>query len=193
MSDIPEEAVQAATAAYRDAWLREGVLHFPDLVRVALKAAAPAIAAHVRRQDEEERERTLVLDQDLAEEAEDNHGAPDLVERMAYAIPVRLVKSEAVGIGAARREYIARAVLPVVENEVERARADERRKIAAELRAEGERERIRLCGETGDSWSQESAIHNAITGWEMAAHFVEGGPKGTVTIINQLHERTENA
>jgi hypothetical protein len=74
-------------------------------------------------------------DKELATWADENHGAPDLVERMAHAIPVRMVKSEAVGIGSARREAISRAVLPVVENEIERARADERRKVAEEIAA----------------------------------------------------------
>lgn len=81
----------------------------------------------------EEAEAVRLRDKELAAWADENHGAPDLVERMAHAIPVRLVKSEAVGIGAARREAIARAVLPVVENEVARARADERRKVAEEI------------------------------------------------------------
>lgn len=83
----------------------------------------------------EEAEAVRLRDKELAAWADDNHGAPDLVERMAHAIPVRLVKSEAVGIGSARREAISRAVLPVVENEIERARADERRKTAEQIAA----------------------------------------------------------
>lgn len=81
----------------------------------------------------EEAEAVRLRDKELAAWAEENHGAPDLVERMAHAIPVRMVKSVAVGIGSARREAIAAAVLPVVENEIERARADERRKVAEQI------------------------------------------------------------
>lgn len=78
------------------------------------------------------------------------------------------------------------------------ARADERRKVAAERRAEGEKERVRLVGEDGNTMSRGTAIHNAITGWEFAAHFVEGEPRRGHLIIHneparQIGEDRDNA
>lgn len=61
--------------------------------------------------------------------------------------------------------------------------------IAAALRAEGERERVRLVGEGGDTMSRGAAIHNAITGWEMAAYWVEGEPRRGHLVIH--NERTD--
>lgn len=66
---------------------------------------------------------------------------------------------------------------------------DLRQQIAAELRAEGERERERLrqalgLAEGADPCMVSMALHNAITGWEMAAHFVEGEPKQGGLIIH---------
>jgi uncharacterized protein (DUF433 family) len=57
---------------------------------------------------------------------------PTLVERIAEAIPTELTATAAVGIGGARRLKIARAVLPVVQAELELIVAATRRQVAEE-------------------------------------------------------------
>lgn len=80
---------------------------------------------------------------------------------------------------------IAVAVAAELGGRVEAAAAQVRREVAAELRAEGERARVSLVGEDGHLMSRGEAINNAITGWEFAAHFVLGEPRGPITIVNR--------
>jgi hypothetical protein len=80
---------------------------------------------------------------------------PTLVERIAEAIPTELTATAAVGIGGARRLKIARAVLPVVQAELELIVAATRRQVAEETRALYEIATNLASSEAGESLDRD--------------------------------------
>lgn len=106
------------------------------------------------------------------------HG--DMIRRLTEEA-VTVYKSELAAFAEQLADEVAQKRMGHVGTQV-------RAQIAAELRAEGERERERLRGMYNlpadqDPCHLSEALHNAITAWEFAAKFVEGPAKEGPRII----------